>query len=110
MQFFAPAARRAFVGEVLFADSIGGTDFPGGNHEELIASIRERLEPRDARELGFVFDERHLVGESHCVAGGEPGEDRRQHDPEEGQLVRNIQFELESLHRVSGEKKSHQRR
>lgn len=43
--FHAPEARRAFVGDVLFAGGIGRTDFPGGNHAQLIASIRERLWP-----------------------------------------------------------------
>ena len=43
--FHHAGARRAFVGDVLFAGSIGRTDFPGGNHEQLIASIRERLWP-----------------------------------------------------------------
>jgi len=43
--FHSAQARRAFVGDVLFVGSIGRTDFPGGNHEELLASIRERLWP-----------------------------------------------------------------
>jgi glyoxylase-like metal-dependent hydrolase (beta-lactamase superfamily II) len=43
--FHSPEAQRAFVGDVLFAGSIGRADFPGGNHEQLIASIRERLWP-----------------------------------------------------------------
>ena len=43
--FHSPQAQRAFVGDVLFAGSIGRTDFPGGNHEQLIASIRQRLWP-----------------------------------------------------------------
>ncbi|ARU06469.1 hypothetical protein CCO03_18995 [Comamonas serinivorans] len=43
--FHSPEAQRAFVGDVLFAGSIGRTDFPGGNHEQLLASIRERLWP-----------------------------------------------------------------
>jgi glyoxylase-like metal-dependent hydrolase (beta-lactamase superfamily II) len=43
--FYSAQARRAFVGDVLFVGSIGRTDFPGGNHEELLASIRERLWP-----------------------------------------------------------------
>lgn len=43
--FHSPEAKRAFVGDVLFAGSIGRTDFPQGNHEQLIASIRERLWP-----------------------------------------------------------------
>ncbi len=32
-------------GDVLFAGSVGRTDLIGGNHEQLIASIRERLLP-----------------------------------------------------------------
>lgn len=43
--FHSATAQRAFVGDVLFAGSIGRTDFPGGNHDELIASITERLWP-----------------------------------------------------------------
>ena len=43
--FHAREARRAFVGDVLFAGGIGRTDFPGGDHAQLIASIRERLWP-----------------------------------------------------------------
>ncbi|WP_119354645.1 MBL fold metallo-hydrolase [Azohydromonas sediminis] len=43
--FHSAAARRCFVGDVLFAGSIGRTDFPGGSHEQLVASIVERLWP-----------------------------------------------------------------
>ena len=43
--FHSAEARRAFVGDVLFAGSIGRTDFPGGNHQQLIDSIRQRLWP-----------------------------------------------------------------
>ena len=43
--FHSPEARRAFVGDVLFAGSIGRTDFPGGDHATLIASITQRLWP-----------------------------------------------------------------
>lgn len=32
-----------FTGDALFADSIGRTDFPGGNFEQLIKSIKEKL-------------------------------------------------------------------
>ncbi|RTL18673.1 MAG: MBL fold metallo-hydrolase [Burkholderiales bacterium] len=41
--FHSASARRAFVGDVLFAGSIGRTDFPGGNHQQLLDAIRERL-------------------------------------------------------------------
>lgn len=37
--------RIAFVGDVLFAGSIGRTDFPRGNHQQLLESIRKKLFP-----------------------------------------------------------------
>ncbi len=43
--FHSPEIQRAFVGDVLFAGSIGRTDFPQGNHDQLIDSIRQRLWP-----------------------------------------------------------------
>lgn len=43
--FVDRAASRAWVGDVLFAGSVGRTDFPGGNQAELLASIRDRLFP-----------------------------------------------------------------
>lgn len=43
--FHSPEAKRAFVGDVLFAGSIGRTDFPQGDHATLIASITGRLWP-----------------------------------------------------------------
>ena len=36
---------RAFVGDVLFAGSVGRTDFPQGNHADLMHSITQRLWP-----------------------------------------------------------------
>lgn len=33
----------AFVGDTLFAQSIGRTDLPGGNYEKILTSIREKL-------------------------------------------------------------------
>jgi len=43
--FHDPGSKRAFVGDVLFAGSIGRTDFPGGDYDTLIASITGRLWP-----------------------------------------------------------------
>ncbi|MCP5147099.1 MAG: MBL fold metallo-hydrolase [Pseudomonadales bacterium] len=43
--FLYEPQRVAWVGDVLFQGSIGRTDFPRGNHEQLVASIRDRLFP-----------------------------------------------------------------
>lgn len=43
--FHSAEAQQVFVGDVLFAGSIGRTDFPQGNHAQLLASIREKLWP-----------------------------------------------------------------
>lgn len=43
--FYSPAERIAFVGDVLFAGSIGRTDFPGGDYDTLIDAIRGKLFP-----------------------------------------------------------------
>jgi len=34
-----------FVGDVLFADSVGRTDLPGGDHRQLVEGIRSKLWP-----------------------------------------------------------------
>jgi hydroxyacylglutathione hydrolase len=41
--FYSALAKLALVGDVLFAGSIGRTDFPRSNHAALIESIRKRL-------------------------------------------------------------------
>jgi glyoxylase-like metal-dependent hydrolase (beta-lactamase superfamily II) len=51
--FYSPELNRAFVGDVLFAGSIGRTDFPRGHHETLIQSITERLWPM-GNEVVFI--------------------------------------------------------
>ena len=43
--FFSRANRLALVGDVLFAGSIGRTDFPRGNHSDLVRSVQEKLWP-----------------------------------------------------------------
>jgi len=43
--FHHPPSHVAIVGDVLFQGSIGRTDFPLGNHQDLIASITGRLWP-----------------------------------------------------------------
>lgn len=43
--FFHEPSRLAIVGDVLFQGSVGRTDFPRGDHNALVTSIRERLWP-----------------------------------------------------------------
>lgn len=43
--FHHAPSKMAFVGDVLFQGSIGRTDFPRGNHADLIQAIRGRLFP-----------------------------------------------------------------
>jgi hydroxyacylglutathione hydrolase len=43
--FFNDAEHLAVVGDVLFAGSIGRTDLPGGNHRQLLDSIKAKLLP-----------------------------------------------------------------
>jgi hydroxyacylglutathione hydrolase len=40
---FAREQRKVFVGDVLFAGSVGRTDLPGGSTEQLLDSIRNKL-------------------------------------------------------------------
>lgn len=43
--FFHRGQQLAWVGDVLFQGSIGRTDFPRGDYDTLVSSIRERLWP-----------------------------------------------------------------
>lgn len=43
--FYSPEQQLAIVGDVLFAGSIGRTDLPRGDHQQLLDSIRKRLWP-----------------------------------------------------------------
>jgi glyoxylase-like metal-dependent hydrolase (beta-lactamase superfamily II) len=47
------AARFALVGDVLFRGSIGRTDLPGGDHQQLLDSIATKLLPL-GDEFGFI--------------------------------------------------------
>lgn len=68
--FFQPEARLAVVGDVLFAGSIGRTDFPRGDHQQLVDSIRKKLFP-----LGDEV--RFIPGHGPMSTLGE----ERQHNP-----------------------------
>lgn len=68
--FHHAPSQLAFVGDVIFAGSIGRSDFPRGNHDDLVRSIRERLFP-----LGD--DIRFVPGHGPISSFGE----ERQHNP-----------------------------
>lgn len=51
--FYNRAAKFAHVGDVLFNGSIGRTDLPGGDHDTLIRSIKEKLLPL-GDDIGFI--------------------------------------------------------
>jgi glyoxylase-like metal-dependent hydrolase (beta-lactamase superfamily II) len=51
--FFHRASQFAFVGDVLFEGSIGRTDFPMGNHQDLLDAITGKLWPL-GDEVTFV--------------------------------------------------------
>ena len=56
-----------FVGDTLFAGSIGRTDFPGGDYDTLIASIQNKLFPLgdDVRVLSGHGPETTIAREKH---------------------------------------------
>jgi len=45
ISFFHRDSQQLIAGDVLFLGSIGRTDLPGGNHDTLIASIKNKLLP-----------------------------------------------------------------
>lgn len=51
--FFSAQAKLAWVGDVLFRGSIGRTDFPLSNHQDLIHSITEKLWPL-GKDVEFI--------------------------------------------------------
>ena len=65
--FHHPDSKLAIVGDVLFQGSIGRTDFPMGNHQQLLDAITGRLWP--------------LGDDTHFVPGHGPmstfGQERR---------------------------------
>lgn len=51
--FFNRAMNFAHLGDVLFNGSIGRTDLPGGNHQQLLDSIRDKVLPL-GDDVGFI--------------------------------------------------------
>lgn len=51
VSFLASDANIVFVGDTLFAGSIGRTDFPGGSYPQLIRSVQEKIFPLPGQTL-----------------------------------------------------------
>ena len=51
--FFHKPSKLAIVGDVLFAGSVGRTDLPGGDYEQLIKSIKNKLWPL-GEDIAFI--------------------------------------------------------
>lgn len=51
--YFNRAQGFAHLGDVLFNGSIGRTDLPGGNHQQLLGSIRDKVFPL-GDDVGFI--------------------------------------------------------
>ncbi len=45
LSFYSAADKFVIAGDVLFKNSVGRSDLPGGNHEQLIKSIKDKLMP-----------------------------------------------------------------
>lgn len=59
-----------FVGDTLFSGSIGRTDLPGGNHQQLIANIKDKL-------LGLADETRVYPGHGPATTIGQ----EKRHNP-----------------------------
>jgi hydroxyacylglutathione hydrolase len=65
--YFHRQQKFAHVGDVLFSGSIGRTDLPGGNHAQLLQSIKTKVYPL-GDDVGFICGH---------GPGGKIGEERR---------------------------------
>ncbi len=66
--YYNDAMKFAHVGDVLFAGSIGRTDLPGGNHAQLLQSIKDKVLPL-GDDVGFICGH---------GPGGRIGDERRE--------------------------------
>lgn len=59
LSYYFPAAKCAFVGDLIFYRSIGRTDFPGGSLDALLDSVRTRiftLPPETTLHAGHMIE------------------------------------------------------
>ncbi len=53
VSFHLSDAGIIFVGDTLFAGSIGRTDLPGGSYSQLIRSVRQKIFPLDGETIVY---------------------------------------------------------
>ncbi|THB69474.1 MAG: MBL fold metallo-hydrolase [Desulfovibrio sp.] len=70
VSFYFPGLKRVFAGDLIFARSIGRTDFPGGDMETLLTSVREKI---------FTLPEETVIHSGHG-ADTSVGEEK-EHNP-----------------------------
>ena len=58
--FYSRDSKLAIVGDVLFNGSIGRTDLPGGNFEDLIKSVKNKLWPL-GDDIEFIWNNRKYL-------------------------------------------------
>ncbi len=59
MSFYFEASRLLIAGDTLFLNSVGRTDLPGGNMNQLVESIQTRL---------YTLDENTIIVTGHGPA------------------------------------------
>ena len=68
LSFYCEAQQFVIAGDVLFRGSIGRTDLPGGNHKELLRSIKNKIFPLgDATKVYAGHGESTNIGEERTT-------------------------------------------
>lgn len=70
LTFYFPELKSAFVGDLIFRRSIGRTDFPYGNTEQLMQSVKEKI-------FSLPEDTELLSGHGPATSAG----DEKNHNP-----------------------------
>ena len=72
--FVHKQSRTAFVGDVLFRGSVGRTDLPRGNHEQLLSSIRELAPVKNGLGISILSTPKGVMSDSAARSANVGGE------------------------------------